>query len=655
MAAHITVRKASYFFVPAALTAALVFFWNWDLLLPFVTSRASAAIGRPFTAEHLHVKLGRVVTVVMDNVVLPNPHGFDADQPLARLAHLSVDLEALTYARTRTLVIQQITVDQLAVYAEARVDGTTNYAFDLQPAADPRALKSDSPQIGHLTIHDSTAHVVIPKFKTDATATIRTGDASQTAVAGTVATSEQNSQIVVEVKGVYSSQPITGKLIGGALLSLRDSSKPYPIDLRIANGPTQVTLVGTVQDPLTFAGADLKLNLKGPDMALLYPLTGIPLPKTPPYHVGGQLDYADQKIRFHDFAGLMGTSDIAGTVQLDPRSQRQDITADLHSKAVDLEDLGGFIGSEPGRSSDPNMTAEQRGKVAKAEASTQLIPNTSINLPKLRSSDIHLKYTGDKITGRNAPFDRIIVAMDIVDGHISLHSVSLGVGTGAITAQIDVTPEADDVIHTKADVQVRQLDVSRLLSATHAVKGAGRLGGSATIDTRGSSVSAMLGNGNGKLDLYMSGGNISALLVDLSGLQFGNALLSALGIPDRAELQCLIGRFALQRGVLSTKTMLIDTSESIISGKGDIDIGQEKLNYQIKTETKHFSIGSLPAPIRITGKFKNPSIGPDLATLGVRGGAAVGLGFLLPPLALLPTIQLGVGDENRCGRLLSKK
>ncbi len=656
MADHTALRRTSYFLVPAALIAALVFFWNWDWFLPLVMSRASAAIGRPVTAEHLHVKLGRVVSVVLDGVELPNPDGFDGQAPFARIAHLGADVEALTFARTRNLVIPQITVEAPAINATARDDGAINYAIHIQPIAeDSAAPKPAGPQIGRLTIRDGTARVVIPKFKTDATATIMTQDAAQTTVDGSVSNAGQDSQIVVELKGMYSSQPIAGKLIGGALLSLRDTAKPYSIDLRMANGPTQITLVGTVQDPVAFAGADLKLDLKGPDMALLYPLTGIPLPKTPTYRLGGQLDYADRKIRFRDFTGLIGTTDIAGTIAIDPGPQRQDVTADLHSKAVDLEDLGGFIGSEPGRSSDPNMTAEQRSKLAKAVASSQLIPNTPINLPKLRTADIHLKYKGDKIKGRNVPFDRIEVAMDIVDGHITLHPVALGVGTGAITAQVDLTPEAGDVVHAKADVQIRQLDVSRMLSATHLVSGAGRLGGQATIDTRGNSLAAMLGAGNGKLDLYMSGGNLSALLVDLSGLQFGNALLSALGIPERAQLQCLIGQFALQRGVLSTKTMLIDTNESIISGSGDIDLSQEKLNYQIKTETKHFSIGSLPAPIGISGSFKNPSIGPDLLRLGVRGGAAVGLGFLLPPLALLPTIQLGVGDDHRCGRLMSRK
>ena len=41
----------------------------------------------------------------------------------------------------------------------------------------------------------------------------------------------------------------------GALLSLQDSKDPYPIDLHVENGATKVTLAGTVDDPLHFAGA----------------------------------------------------------------------------------------------------------------------------------------------------------------------------------------------------------------------------------------------------------------------------------------------------------------------------------------------------------------------------------------------------------------
>ena len=54
-----------------------------------------------------------------------------------------------------------------------------------------------------------------------------------------------------------AGQPITGKLVGGAILSLRDKEHPWPVDLAIANGATHVTVKGTLQDPMALAGADV--------------------------------------------------------------------------------------------------------------------------------------------------------------------------------------------------------------------------------------------------------------------------------------------------------------------------------------------------------------------------------------------------------------
>ena len=141
------------------------------------------------------------------------------------------------------------------------------------------------------------------------------------------------------------------------------------------------------------------------------------------------------------------------------------------------------------------------------------------------------------------------------------------------------------------------------------------------------------------------------MLADLSGLQFGRALLSALGIPDRTKIECLIGDFGLRQGALSVRTLLLDTESHVVTGSGVAGLGKEVLDLRLRTDSKHFSIGSLPTSIGITGSFKSPSIAPDAAELGARAGAAVGLGVLFAPLALLPTIQLGVGENSQCERL----
>ncbi len=57
-----------------AVTAAVAL-WDWDWFLPFVEARASATLGRKVTAQHLHVHLGRIVTVSLDNVEVAGVDG----------------------------------------------------------------------------------------------------------------------------------------------------------------------------------------------------------------------------------------------------------------------------------------------------------------------------------------------------------------------------------------------------------------------------------------------------------------------------------------------------------------------------------------------------------------------------------------------------
>jgi uncharacterized protein involved in outer membrane biogenesis len=221
------------------------------------------------------------------------------------------------------------------------------------------------------------------------------------------------------------------------------------------------------------------------------------------------------------------------------------------------------------------------------------------------------------------------------------------VGTGQIELTASLAPVGRD-LKTDADISFKRVSLARLLSATHLVEGAGTISGKAKLDSTGDSLAALLGHGNGDLRIGMSGGNLSALLVDFAGLEFGNALLSALGIPNRANLECFVGDFALTHGLLSTKAMIVDTSEARVQGAGDINLANETIDYKLKTDSKHFSIGTLSTPIDIGGTFRSPSIKPEIAPLAEKGGAAVALGVLFPPLALIPTIQLGTGDDNVC-------
>jgi uncharacterized protein involved in outer membrane biogenesis len=642
-----TARRLAWIGVPIILIVLAVAFWNWDWLIPMVQSRASAAIGRQVTIAHLHVGLGRAVTVTADDVVVANPPDWKQDDPpLATIRTLTVQADAWGYLHGGGLVLPVIGIDGVRILAAETADGTANFRL----ATGGGSAGKTSLRIGDVRITDGDAHVVMPKLKADFNARIATqgdGDAAK---------------ILVDAKGTYAAQPITARLVGGALLSLRDAQHPWPVDLAVANGPTRVALNGTIDDPLAFQGADLKLQFSGPDMGLLEPLVGFPVPQTPAYQVEGKLDlHGFDKIRFQDFRGRLGNSDIAGTIEEQPGATEYKgkakpvVTMDLRSNRVDLADLNGFIGGTPGRTNTANATRQERQAVAQANASPKLLPDKPVSVPRLDWADIHLRYHGAHIQGRNMPLDDLDVALDAVGGRITVHPVRFGVGKGRLVGNIELTPTTGKDVHARVDLHLQNLDVSRMMAATHTFEGAGSVSGVGAIEATGDSLASLMASSNGEVKMAMAGGDLSAVLVDLTGLQFGNALLSALGVPQKTPVQCFVGNLVLQRGVLDFRAMTLDTGEAITNVGGNVDLGRETVDLALKTDAKHFSVGSLPTRINITGTFKDPKIRPG-AEVAARAGAAAGLAALFAPLAILPTVQFGTSeaDDARCGQLLQQ-
>jgi AsmA family protein len=605
---------------------------------PLAEHQASAALERPVEIGRLRLHPGSPVLLTAEDVLIGNPPGFPpGEEPFLRIPRLTLQVEAGASLRRREIVIPLVELDRPVARVVSMADGRSNFAFE--PGAD-RSDGAALPRIGAIRVSGGHARVSLAGLRAEFDVTVSTRDA-----AGPV-----DHPIMAEAHGTYADQPMTATLLAGGLPGLGGPSGAWPVELNLANGPTRAVLKGTLQAPLDPRTAALDLLLAGPDLALLAPLTGVPLPVTPPYELGGKLDYTEGRFRFNDVAGRVGQSDVEGTLTVTRGPKRPQLTAELRSRSVDLRDIAGLLGGGPGPPGTPGQTPQQQERAAQmnreANASPRLLPDRPLNLPKLRGLDAHLTYRAERIQGRAMPFDDLTLRMDLVEGTVALRPLSFGVGAGRIAADVLLTPGERDAVQAKAEARFERLDLARLMRATGTYKGAGALSGTARVEGTGRSIADILGHGDGALLLSMAGGDLSKLLVDLTGLRLGNALLGSLGGEARTLVECFVADLPLRRGILSTRALLLETEDTVIEGRGAVDLRRERVEIRLRTESKHLTVGVLPVPLLVSGTLKAPSAAPDKAE-----GAGSGIAGVI---AALPTIRFGIGDDPRCEGLLRR-
>jgi len=596
------------------LAVAVVFAPIW--LRPIIQREASAAFRRPITIGSVRLHPGNPLNIVFENLVVGNPPGFpENEEPFARIARVSADLDAFALIRRSQLVITSIDLQQPIVRPVSTAAGQKNYVFP-----------PSHPEINVIRVTDGHAHVTLADLRADFQVDFATRPASDPAGA---------TQIVATSQGTYAALPTTARLVGDGAVHSGEGAQPWSVDLQITNGQTEISAVGSLQDPSNPRGAKLMLRSTGPDMALLKPLIGVSLPTTPHYEFNGGFAYEGGVFTISGKADRIGRSDLEGTVTVRTGEGGQaDITAELHSGDVAMEDIASLISGRP--SSNGQKTAAG----TPTRHGSGLLPKTALHLPDVGSSVLRLTYAAQVVQGTSASLDHLALHMEVKADAVTLRPLSVNVGRGRLSGGLSLVQQANGIIQAESDIHLDRVDIARLLQAKN-YQGELALNGAIHLDGAGHSVSAMAAAMDGNASFWTQGGDLNALIVDAAGLRLGSALLSWLAGPRVTQVQCFVADLALRHGILATRALTLETASAVLEGVGTVNLGQENVNLRIQSQSKHFTVGVLPGPLLIRGPLAEPSAVPDPS-------AGPGRGAIADVLSVLPGVQFGVGDAPQC-------
>ncbi|MEO7400599.1 MAG: AsmA family protein [Polaromonas sp.] len=619
-------------------------FFPWDILREPINRHVSGQLGRRFEiTRHLAVSVGRTTTVRVEAVEISNPEW--AHEPyLLKAKAAEFDLKLLPLLLGK-IEIPRVVLTEPQIGLQLEPDGRRTWALS-RDTADSSAV----PKIGTL---------LVDKGSLSYRARAQGADLDvQFSLAG-----ESDSQLPLSYKaaGKWKSEKfVASGRTGGVLQLSENTAGTFPLEVNAVAGRTTLKAQGSITNLAAFGSVDASFDLEGRNLDELYKLLGVALPSTRPYKVRGQLAKRGKLWSATRIQGLLGKSDISGALDFDQSAKVPLLTGKLQSKMLDFADLGPVVGLAPSanaaaRTTDTAPTAAAQAASARHQnASRKVLPVATLDVARLQAMDADVVYSAADIKHVEVlPLDKGSVHVRLKAGVLQLDPVSLGVAGGTVAGSIQIDSNATPAtFSTRLDV--RALRLNQLFPTVETTKtGLGKISGRFDLKGRGNSAAQMLGSASGNMAVLMGQGEISNILLEFMGLDGGEVIKFLLRGDRNVQLRCAAAAFDVKQGLMSSRAIVLDTSDTVITGEGKISLADETLDILLKPEPKDHSILSLRSPLRIGGTFGKPSAGPDKTALAGRVGLALLLGAINPLLALAATVETGPGENADCAGILA--
>jgi uncharacterized protein involved in outer membrane biogenesis len=454
-------------------------------------------------------------------------------------------------------------------------------------------------------------------------------------------------------KGVLNAQPFALQLTGGPLLNI-DRNKPYPFDADIRAGQTYVTAQGEVPKPFDLAQFHMNVTSRGPDLADLYGLTGVPLPNTPPYNLHGRLSRDVHLWKLDEITGKVGSSDLSGRLSVRTGDKRPFLTADLNSRSLVFPDLGALFGGA--RKTGPVASPQQKAVAQAMQAQAKIFPDATLNFSRIRAMDADVSYKAASITGAPVSLRAGSVRVKVDAGILRAEPLDLDLPQGHIQGFIQLNGRQDDAI-TDLDLRL----VGARLESLFPVKfqGAsplvGPVVGRARLHGTGDSVHDAMADADGEALVVTPGAEVRQSLAELAGVDVikGLGLLFAKD-QTSTPLRCGVLHFTGRNGVLSADRLVVDTEPVLIDGGGWVNLDTEMLSFTVRGHPKKFQLVRLLAPITLGGPMLSPKVSVRKGQAIAQGGVGLALAALSPVAVLLPFIDPGLAKDANCAGLVAQ-
>jgi uncharacterized protein involved in outer membrane biogenesis len=429
------------------------------------------------------------------------------------------------------------------------------------------------------------------------------------------------------------------------------------LDLQVGTEElVELSLKGSIQDPLAQSGIGLSFTARGKDSSKMEKLFGRPVPVKGAFDASGQLrSPAPQIYQVISLKARLGESDLGGSVDLNLAGQRPKVVAVLSGQKLDLRPLLPKTEKKAPGPKKPAKSATRRDRV---------FSNEPLPLEALRKVDAQVKLQADQFLVPRLELKDLTADVRFKEGSLIAKKFQFSMNGGTINGHLSLLPEREGAAFA-LNLKVDQLDIGSLLKALEAkLILEGKIDAEIELNGRGRSVAEWMAGLNGRTLVVLGQGRLYKKYITILGADLEESLLGLINPfkkeEDYTAFNCFVNGLEIKDGIATCSALVLDTNQMNVVGGGEINLKDEKLNLSFQPSPKKgigvrgvgklsLSFGELAKPFKLGGTLAHPSLAIDLKKTLITVGTAVGGIALLGPAGLLAALAgASSGDKNPC-------
>jgi uncharacterized protein involved in outer membrane biogenesis len=554
----------------------------WGVLKGVVADRLAQRFGRPVVIEQMTRvdRFGFRPTIAVAGVRIPQP-GWAGPGDFVRLGHAEVTfpLWPLLGGSFRP---RNLRVDRLALALVRTQDGRTNWSRPGKPESGGASTDLKGLTISNSTIayrDEKRNRSVALRFSSDATHGVQASGS-----------------------GVIRGAPVRISFAGAPVD--RPQPGPWPFVARLDGARLAMVARGTTDRPLDTNAMTLDVTARAADLRLIDAVIEAGLFGTQPVTLAAHVRHDAPDWTITALKGTIGRSDIAGHLTVRKRDGRTRLDGAIAAQRFDFADLS----SDEGRAS---------GAALERRIGPRIVPDTRISLATIKTTDGVLAFRIARVFSGSGDSSIIGVRGTATLDHQRLTVAPLAVAlpSGVIRGTATVDQRGGAALPRLG------LDLRLTGSRVEAFAGAGgsftgRVQAHAQLSGRGDTIRAAIARADGRIGFTVRDGALPARYAAAAGFDAGRVLLA--GRDDRASLRCLILTMPVANGQGRASPLIVDTSESQLTGQGRLSFPGETLDLRFTGAPKRHSLLRVPGAVFVRGTLSDPAlvIPPEIRSAG---------------------------------------